>query len=86
MVFPDINPSRQIHILIVPKKHMTDFMELTDTKLLSKVFNKVQEIIKKQGLTDKGFKIFFNGGGAQIIDHMHIHITGPWGKNETIKF
>ena len=82
MVFPDINPKRAIHILIVPKKHLVDFMELTDSKLMVKIFNKYQDIVKEQGLEDKGFKLFLNGGGAQIIDHLHIHLTGPWKKDE----
>lgn len=85
MVFPDINPARAVHILIVPKKHLTDFMELTDSRLMVKIFNKFQDIIKDQGLDNKGFKLFLNGGGAQIIDHLHIHLTGPWGKDEKFK-
>jgi diadenosine tetraphosphate (Ap4A) HIT family hydrolase len=60
-------------------------MELTDSKLMVKIFNKFQDIIKDHGLEDKGFKLFLNGGGAQIIDHLHIHLTGPWGKDEKFK-
>ena len=82
MVFPDLNPARQVHILIVPKKHIRDFIELNDSKLMVKIFNKFQDIVKEQGLDDRGFKLFLNGGGAQIIDHMHIHLTGPWNKDE----
>lgn len=82
MIFPDLNPAREVHFLIVPKKHLRDFMELTDSKLMVKVFNKIQDITKEKGLNKNGFKLFLNGGGAQIIDHLHIHLTGPWGKNE----
>ena len=82
MVFPDLNPSREVHFLIVPKKHLRDFMFLTDPKLMVKIFNQIQNIIKQQGLDKKGFKLLLNGGGAQIIDHLHMHLTGPWGKNE----
>lgn len=82
MVFPDLNPAREVHFLIVPKKHLTDFMDLTDSKLMVKIFTKIQEMIKKEKLDKNGFKLFLNGGGAQLIDHLHIHLTGPWGKNE----
>ncbi len=85
MVFPDLNPAREVHFLILPKKHLVDFLELKDTKLMAKIFNKIQEIAKEQGLDKRGFKLFLNGGGAQIIDHLHIHLTGPWGKNEMLK-
>ncbi len=82
MVFPDLNPAREVHFLIVPKKHLTDFMELKDSKLMVKIFEKIQDMIKKEKLDKNGFKLFLNGGGAQIIDHLHIHLTGPWSKNE----
>lgn len=85
MIFPDLNPARQVHFLAVPKKHMTDFSELTDFSLMKKIFSKVQDIIKDEGLDTKGFKVFMNGGGAQVVDHLHIHITGPWGKNERME-
>jgi len=82
MVFPDLNPAREVHFLIVPKKHFKDFMFLKDPKLMAKIFNKIQDITKEKGLDKNGFKLFLNGGGAQIIDHLHIHLTGPWGKDE----
>ncbi len=82
MVFPDLNPARAVHFLIVPKKHLKDFSELTDSKLMIKVFNKLQDIVKVKGLDKNGFKVFLNGGGAQIIDHLHIQLTGPWKKDE----
>lgn len=84
MVFPDINPAKQIHVLVVPKEHIVDFTNLTEFQLMKHIFSKVQEVIKEQGLSTKGFKVFMNGGGAQIVDHLHIHITGPWKKNEIL--
>lgn len=84
MVFPDINPAKEIHLLVVPKKHVEDFMKVTDPKLMAKIIDRIQKVIKSEGLTNKGFKVFLNGGGAQIIDHLHIHVTGPWGKQEKV--
>lgn len=77
MVFPDINPAKPVHILVVPKKHIKDFMELTDAKLMQKINKKIQEIISKEKLTKKGFRVSTNGGGAQVIDHLHFHVVGP---------
>ena len=84
MVFPDLNPAREVHFLVLPKKHVVDVMDLDD-KLMIKIFDKIKDLIKKEGLTNKGFKILNNGGGAQIIDHIHFHLTGPWGKKERIE-
>ena len=82
MVFPDLNPAREVHFLIVPKKHLKDYMSLKDDNLMIKVNKVIQKMIKKQKLYSNGYKLFLNGGGAQIIDHLHIHLTGPWGRNE----
>lgn len=84
MVFPDINPAREIHILVVPKAHLEDFMALSDSKLMTKIFEKVQEMVKKENLTNRGFRVIFNGGGAQAIDHLHVHLVGPIEKTAGI--
>lgn len=84
MVFPDINPSKPVHILVVPKKHMKDFMDLDDKNLLFKVKEVIERMIKKQNLENRGYKISINGGGAQIIEHLHFHITGPMSRDMAI--
>jgi len=80
MVFPDITPLKPIHLLIVPKKHIKDFLELTDDALSNKLRTVIQKMITQQGLTNKGYRLVVNGGGAQVVDHLHIHLTGPLGK------
>lgn len=82
MVFDDIRPIRDVHLLIVPKKHVLDFYNLTDKDLEDKLTETIRKMIEKKELKNKGFKIFLNGGGAQIVDHLHIHLTGPWKKGE----
>ncbi|MDP2649227.1 MAG: HIT domain-containing protein [bacterium] len=80
MVFPDIHPVKPIHLLIVPKKHISDFLDLKDDGLWSKIKMVAQIMIQKEGLVNKGYRLGINGGGAQIINHMHIHLMGPMGK------
>jgi histidine triad (HIT) family protein len=77
MVFPDINPLKPIHILVVPKKHLKDFLELDDSNLFFKIKNSLDKVIKDQKLVNRGFRVSTNGGGAQAIDHLHFHVTGP---------
>ncbi len=77
MVFPDIHPSAPIHLLIVPKVHVTEFQAVEDSLLFQKLLQVVQSMIKKEGLGDKPHRIGINGGGAQDIDHLHIHLLGP---------
>jgi len=77
VVFPDIHPVKPVHLLVMPKKHITDFLALEEDGLLDKVRVVVQKMVKKEGLIDKGFRIVVNGGGAQAIDHLHFHVYGP---------
>jgi histidine triad (HIT) family protein len=80
MVFDDINPAKPVHILIVPKKHIKEFNELDDPKIWEKIRKVAKLMIEKKKLKNKGYRINLFGGGAQAIDHMHVHITGPLGK------
>lgn len=79
MVFEDIHPLKPIHLLIMPKKHIPDFLDIEDKEILDKMLSVVQKIIKEQGLAGKGYRLGVNGGGAQLIDHFHVHLMGPMG-------
>jgi len=79
MVFPDIHPRKEKHVLVVPKKHIIDFMGLDDATAV-KLKNAIQDTIKKLDLDTKGFQLEVNGGGYQIVDHLHVHIMGPFSK------
>lgn len=77
MVFPDIHPVKPVHLLIVPKKHMVDFMDMQDSEVWDKIRKVAQKMITQFNLADKGYRLSINGGGAQIIDHFHMHLLGP---------
>ena len=81
MVFPDIHPIKPVHLLIMPKKHITDFSMLNpkDGKLMDHLVSVIQKMVENHVLQDKGYRLVVNGGGAQIVNHLHIHLTGPWG-------
>ena len=80
MVFPDINPLKPVHLLIIPKKHIEDFMDIKEDDLWIKIRKIAQELIKKQGLENNGYRLAINGGGAQVVGHLHIHLLGPLSK------
>lgn len=80
MVFPDIHPVKPIHLLIVPKEHLVDFSDLTNNSLLIKLRDVIQKMVKTQKLENTGYRALVNGGGAQVIDHLHIHLIGPLGR------
>lgn len=80
MVFPDIHPVKPTHLLIVPKKHITDFLALEDETLWNKIREVAQNMVRQFNLVETGFRLSTNGGGAQQIDHFHMHLLGPMGK------
>lgn len=84
LVFPDIHPARPVHLLIIPKEHVQELVMVDQPVLFQKLFMVVQNMIKREGLTDKGYRITVNGGGAQYVNHLHIHLTGPLGKTDAI--
>lgn len=79
LAFYDIKPSAPIHILIIPKKHITNTFELTDQDkdLVGHMLVKANEIAIKLGLTH-GYKLQINTGkaGGQEVYHLHLHLLG----------
>ena len=80
MVFPDIHPQKPVHLLVVPKIHMDDFLMMEDKELMMKLVKIIQNMIEKFGLSKKGYRLEVNGGGFQIVSHLHFHILGPISK------
>lgn len=80
LAFRDINPKAPIHILVIPKKHIDSVMDIKteDTELLGKVFNGIREVAKKEGISERGFRVVSNCGkeGGQEVKHLHFHVLG----------
>lgn len=79
MGFDDINPVNETHILFIPKSHYDAFEKLDDDMVMSSVRKGIQKLVKERVLIGKGYKIVVNGGGAQVINHLHFHLIGPIG-------
>mgnify|MGYP001591403884 FL=1 len=84
VAFADIHPVKPVHILLVPKKHYGDLISLTDKNVLFSMQVGVRKIVDEKKLTEKGFRIVSNGGGAQLINHLHFHLIGPVESHEKI--
>ena len=74
----DTYPVSELHCLIIPKRHVIDYFELTDEELVA--CNDLIKIIKEEVLIkDKNVKAFNIGTNAgkiagQSIMHCHIHL------------
>ena len=74
----DSYPVSKYHSLIVPKRHILDYFELTNDELLAcnDLIKKIKKKIQNEDKTVDGFNIGTNSGVAagQTIMHCHIHL------------
>lgn len=82
VAFADIKPSAPVHILIIPKKHISSVEEVgeEDKELLGELFLVAKKIAKEKGLNKNGYKLAVNvgKGGGQEVFHLHLHLLGGW--------
>ena len=80
VAFHDINHQAPIHLLIVPKKHITSVMEIDDEEnlLLGDIILTAQNLARENNLEEKGFRVVVNTGeeGGQTVNHLHFHLLG----------
>ena len=77
--FKDINPMAPVHILVVPKEHISSADEITaeNSSVVAKIFESIPKIAADAGLTN-GYRIISNCGpdADQTVLHLHFHILG----------
>ena len=74
----DSYPVSEFHSLIVPKRHIETYFELTNEEIqaCNELIFKTKDKILKQDSSVKGFNIGTNAGkvAGQSIMHCHIHL------------
>jgi histidine triad (HIT) family protein len=78
LAFFDINPEAPIHVLIIPKKHISSLAEASssDKDLLGEMLLAVVEVAKVLNVDKTGFRLILNNGpdSGQIVPHIHFHL------------
>lgn len=87
-VFKDINPAAPVHLLVVPKVHISDINDINETNV-SVVYECIFAIKKAAeltGISESGYRIISNSGkdSGQMIDHLHFHLLGGVNMGEKI--
>lgn len=79
LAFKDINPKAPVHILVIPKKHISSAKEIKeeDEALIGKMFTVINKIANEFKL-ENGYRIVNNCGedGGQEVMHLHFHLLG----------
>jgi histidine triad (HIT) family protein len=81
LAFRDINPQAPVHILIIPKMEIPTVKDISGNEhaqLLGELYDAANEIAKKEGISEEGFRLVFNCGpkGGQEVYHIHMHLLG----------
>jgi histidine triad (HIT) family protein len=80
LAFHDINAQGPVHILVIPKKHVTSLLDLTegDDALVGSLVRKARELAVANGLGERGFRLVFNAGddAGYSVYHVHLHLVG----------
>ena len=78
-VFKDIHPSAPVHLLVIPKRHISGLSAATaaDQQVLGKMMLVAAQVAKDAGSAD-GFRTIINDGrvGRQDVFHLHMHVLG----------
>ena len=78
MVIEDITPQAPLHLLLIPKKHFVNCLDMSDQDdgVVGYVFIKAGEIAREKGLAESGFRLVQNNGAGsgQSVFHIHFHL------------
>jgi histidine triad (HIT) family protein len=78
--FHDINPQAPVHVLLIPKRHITSLLEVADgdDPLLGALVRTARDLARGLGLDERGFRLVFNCGAdaGYSVFHVHLHLLG----------
>ncbi len=69
-------PSYPVHILLMPKSELPNFMalEADDPAFMADVVSTAQSLVEDFELAEKGYRLIVNGGEYQDFPHLHFHL------------
>jgi len=82
VAFHDLHPVAPVHVLIVPRHHAGDILDLAadsaGSAVMAAVLRALPAIAETAGVARSGFRLINNCGsdGGQTIRHVHFHLIG----------
>ena len=78
LAFKDINPQAPIHILIIPKEHVSSLADTDESHefILGRLLSIARQIAAENGVDEKGYRLVINtnSDGGQTVFHLHVHL------------
>jgi len=80
LAFRDINPQAPLHLLVIPRRHISTMNDLDegDSALVGKLIVTAKNLAKEGRVDEEGYRIVVNcnGGAGQTVFHIHAHLLG----------
>ena len=76
--FADINPQAPLHVLFIPKRHLSGANELTmeDRELFGHLTLAATRHVREKGMAETGYRLVVNTNkdAGQTVFHLHLHL------------
>jgi histidine triad (HIT) family protein len=74
----DINPQAEVHLLIIPERHVDSFREVGEfpARETKRMLEFVAETAKGAGLQDYRVQVNVGPSAGQTVFHLHWHVLG----------
>ena len=80
LAFRDIDPQAPVHVLVVPRRHITNAATLgpDDAGVLADLVQAARSVAEQEGVLDSGYRLVFNVGDDALnsVPHLHLHVLG----------
>ena len=78
VAFDDVAPVAPVHMLVVPKRHVSSLRELDDPVIASDLLALATRAAEARGLYSTGYRVITNDGevAGQTVFHLHFHVLG----------
>lgn len=78
LAFRDISPQAPMHILVIPKQHISTLNDLNedDAQLMGELTLAAAKVAKQEGVAEAGYRTVMNcnAAGGQTVFHIHMHV------------
>jgi histidine triad (HIT) family protein len=78
VVLRDINPQAPVHLLVIPREHVSSLNEASDAGLVGRLSLAAAEMAKREGIAEAGYRtvVNTNADAGQTVFHLHLHLLG----------
>jgi histidine triad (HIT) family protein len=88
LAFKDIKPATPVHVLVVPKTHISSLEGLNDENIenVVHIHRAIKKVAEITGINKDGYRVIVNcgEGAGQTVFHLHYHVLGGTTLSEKI--